>query len=270
MVAEGIHSVIDGANGWLLLVGERRSHRPPDESHPFGYGHETYFWSMVVAMLFFGVGGGVSVFQGIHRIQQPEPLTSAAWNYAVLAGAAAIDGASFFIGFRQFRRTTAGHGFWSAVHASKDPALFSVVLEDIADLIGIGIAFVAIVLAQRFNAPWIDGAGSIGIGLVLGAIAVILMRESKALLIGERARGDVIAAVHAAAAGEPAVLRIRQLLTLQLGPDDVLVAFGAEFDPGLTAAQVADAVDRLERVIVSSHPEVTHIFIEAEALRGHR
>ncbi len=268
MVAEGIHSVVDSANGSLLLVGQRRSRRPPDDSHPFGYGHEMYFWSMVVAMLFFGVGGGVSVYQGIHRVLQPEPLENAVWSYVVLAGAGVINGASFLIGFRQFRRTTEGRGFWGTVRASKDPSLFSVVLEDVADLIGVGIAFVAIALARALHAPWIDGAGSIGIGLVLAGIAFVLMRESKALLIGERARGDVIDAAHAAAAGEPAILAIRQLLTLQLGPEDVLIGFGAEFEPSLTASQVADAVDRLERVIMSAHPEVRHIYIEAEALRG--
>ncbi len=270
MLAEGIHSVVDGANGSLLLVGRHRSRRPPDESHPFGYGHEMYFWSMVVAMVFFGIGEGVSVVQGIHRVLHPEPLENAFWSFAVLAGAGALDGASYFIGFRQFNRTTGGRGFWNTVRVSKDPALFSVVLEDVADLIGVAIAFAAIALARALDAPWIDGAGSIAIGLVLAGIAFVLMRESKALLIGEGARGDLIAAARAAAAGEPAILAIRQLLTLQLGPEDVLIGFGAEFEPSLTAAQVADAVDRLERVIVSAHPEVKHIFIEAEALRGRR
>jgi len=270
MLSEGIHSAIDAANGPLLLVGQHRSRKPADESHPFGYGHEMYFWTMVVAMLFFGVGGGVSVLEGIDRIRHPVPMGSLAWNYAVLGGAALFDTISLVVGLRQFRRTAHGRPFWSVVRASKDPALFSVVLEDIGDLTGVAIALLSIVLAKSLRRPWIDGAGSIGIGLVLALIAFVLMRESKALLIGERARRDVIAAVRTAASQEPAVRAVRQLLTLQLGPEDVLVGFGAEFDPALTAAQVADVVDRLEQAITSRYPEVKHIYIEAEALRGHR
>jgi cation diffusion facilitator family transporter len=269
MFAEGMHSLVDTADGALLLLGEHRSRRPPDESHPFGYGHELYFWAMIVAMLFFTLGGGLTIYEGITRIRNPEPTTNLAWSYAVLGGAALFDGSSFIIGWRQFRRETAGRGFWTTVRASKDPALFSVVLEDVGDMLGIAIAAIAITLAHWLQRPWIDGAGSVGIGLVLVAVAFVLMREVKGLLIGERARRDLIASVRDAAAAEPAILKVHQPLTLQLGPSQVLVGFGAEFDPKLSAADVAAAIDRIESKITRLNSDVTHIYIEAEALKGH-
>src|SRR5215472_14088551 len=169
MLAEGVHSLVDSADGGLLLLGAHRSQRPPDEDYPFGYGHEMYFWAMIVAMLFFALGGGLTIYEGIARIRQPEPSTNLAWGYAVLGGAAIFDGASFAIGWRRFARHRGDRGFWATVHASKDPTLFSVVLEDISDLIGLAIAAVAMTLAHTLQAPWLEGAGSVGIGLVLVA-----------------------------------------------------------------------------------------------------
>lgn len=270
MLAEAVHSLVDSADGGLLLLGTHRSKRPPDEDYPFGYGHELYFWAMVVAMMIFTFGGGVTIYEGITRIRSPEPSTNMGWNYAVLAGAAIFDGVSFVIGWRSFSRYRGDRGFWSAVRTTKDPTLFSVVLEDISDLMGLAIAAVAITLAHVLQAPWIEGAGSVGIGVVLVATAFVLISETKGLLVGERAPGDLIARVRAAAVADPAVRHVDPPVTLQLGPDQVLVGLNVAFEPTLTAVDVATAVDRLEGAIVQRNPEIKHLYIEADAFRGHR
>src|SRR4051812_7305398 len=201
MTAEGVHSLVDACDGLLLLLGRRRSRRPPTPEHPFGHGRELYFWSLIVAIVFFALGGGLSVYEGIQHILSPEPLKNPAWNYAVLGFAALFDGGSLVVGLRQFREAAGGRGFWAAIREGKDPSLFSVVLEDIADMAGIALAFLGVFLGHLLNNPYLDGAASVGIGLVMAGVAVVLLVESKGLLIGERADADVVECITAAAAG---------------------------------------------------------------------
>lgn len=268
LLAEGLHSSVDASDGLLLLLGQHRSRRPADEAHPFGHGRELYFWTLIVAVVFFAVGGGVSVYEGILRLLHPEPPGDPTWSYVVLGVAALFDGTSFTIALRQFRPQAKGMGIVAAVRASKDPSVFTVLLEDTADLTGIAIAFLGVFLGHRLGNPYLDGVATVGVGLVLAVVAVFLIRESKGLLIGEGARAESVERVRALAARQPGVIGVRRPLTMYFGPNDLLVAMGITFDPALSAAEVADTIERLEREMRKEFPRVTRVYIEAESLGG--
>lgn len=270
MLAEGVHSSVDACDGLLLLLGRSRSRRPPDEDHPFGHGKELYFWTLIVAVVFFGVGGGVSVYEGVLHILHPEPIGDPTWSYVVLGVATLFDGASFGVALRQFHKQTGARTLpevWRAMRASKDPSLFSVLCEDSADLAGIALAFLGVFLSHRFQVPALDGAASIGVGLVLATVAVFLMAQSRRLLIGEGADEAVRQSVRAVAAADPDVRTVRPPLTMQLGPESVLVGLLVRFDPSLSGDGVARAIRRLEDDIRAREPVVRHLFVEAAALR---
>lgn len=263
MVAEGVHSLVDCADGGLLLIGRARSRKPPDESHPFGYAHELYFWSLLVAVFFFVLGGGISVYHGVLAVLSPEPLEDPTWNYAVLAGAALFDGSSFVIAYREFRRTADGRGFWTHLRDSKDPSQFAIVLEDGADLIGIAFAFLGVFLGHRLGMPRLDGVASIGIGLVLATVAIVLMRQTKALLLGESASPDVLARIHEIINTDGEVRAADRLLTMHLGPHDILLTTSVQLADDLSEPEVARAIMRLENRIRSAVPDVKHVCIDA-------
>ena len=265
MVAEGVHSLVDTADGLLLLLGRRRARRRPTSDHPFGHGRELYFWTLIVAILFFALGGGMSVYEGMTHILHPQPIRNPAWNYAVLAFAALFDGSSFVVGFRQFRAAAGGRGFWAAIREGKDPSLFAVVLEDIADMAGIALAFLGVFLGHLLDNPYLDGAASIGVGLVMTGVAVVMIVESKGLLIGERADAAVVECITAAASGlrEAYVRRVR---TMQLAPDEVLVTLDVTFDRDLSRPQVLEAIERLEHRIRAASPDRLWLYLEISAL----
>jgi cation diffusion facilitator family transporter len=265
MMAEGVHSLVDACDGLLLLLGRRRSRRPPTPEHPFGHGRELYFWSLIVAIVFFALGGGLSVYEGIQHILSPEPLKNPAWNYAVLGFAALFDGGSLVVGLRQFREAAGGRGFWAAIREGKDPSLFSVVLEDIADMAGIALAFLGVFLGHLLDNPYLDGAASVGIGLVMAGVAVVLLVESKGLLIGERADADVVECITTAAAGmyDADVRRIR---TMQLAPHEVLVTLDVTFRRGLSREQVLAAIAELERRTRAASPDRLLLYLEISTL----
>jgi len=265
MVAEGVHSLVDTADGLLLLLGRRRARQPPSPDHPFGHGRELYFWTLIVAILFFALGGGMSVYEGVTHILHPEPIRNPAWNYAVLAFAALFDGSSFVVGFRQFRAAAGDRGFWAAIREGKDPSLFAVVLEDIADMAGIALAFLGVFLGHLLSNPYLDGAASIGVGLVMTAVAVVMIVESKGLLIGERADAAVVDCINAAAAGlrEANVRRVR---TMQLAPNEVLVTLDVTFARGLSRPQVLETIERLEHRIRAASPDRLWLYLEISAL----
>jgi len=269
MLAEGIHSVIDTGNEGLLLLGVHRSRKPPDERHPFGYGKEIYFWSLIVAILLFGIGGGLSVYEGWHALKNPEPLKEPIWNYVVLGIALLAEGASWVIALRQL---LGGSRFekrvFRAFRASKDPAVFVVVGEDTAALLGILVAFAGVYLSHRLQNPLIDGVASIVIGLILGAVALLLVYESHALVVGESAHPDLVRDVHAIAERDPAVRRARPPLTMQLAPERVLVNMDIDFRPELSTAELLGAIDRIEATVRERHPSVERIFLEVEAIRA--
>jgi cation diffusion facilitator family transporter len=267
MLSEGIHSLVDTGNGGLLLLGMKKSERPPDEGHPFGHGKELYFWSLLVAISVFGIGGGLSTYEGIQHLLHPHPLHSATVNYVVLAAAALFEGLSFVVTYGQFRRSKGTMSALRAIRAGKDPSLFTVVFEDTAALVGLAIAFVGVLLGHLLHNLYFDGAASVGIGLLLAASAVWLAAESRGLLVGESADDEVVQAFDQIARADPGVDDVGPVLTMHLGPQEVLLTVELEFREGLTAAQIRDSVDRIEAQVRERHPEVTRIYIEVGALR---
>ncbi|WP_441290493.1 cation diffusion facilitator family transporter [Sorangium sp. KYC3313] len=266
MLSEGVHSLVDTADGLLLLLGKRRSARPADADHPFGHGKELYFWTLIVALMIFAAGGGISIYEGILHILRPRPIEDPTWNYVVLGAAAIFEGTSLAISVHEFKKK-AGQGYLAAMRSSKDPTTFTIVLEDSAALAGLAIAFLGVWLGHRLKNPYLDGAASIGIGLVLAAVAIFLAQQSRGLLVGESADRDLLAAIRALAKAEPGVAEVGRPMTMHLGPHDVLAVLYIEFDPALTASGVAEAIERIEARTRSQRPEVKHIYVEARSFQ---
>jgi len=266
MLAEGIHSLVDTGNGALLLLGLRMSRRPPNEDHPFGHGKEVYFWTLIVAILIFAVGGGMSFYEGILHILHPSPIRDGAWNYAVLAVSFTFEAISWSVAWKVFRSQSNELGLFRAIAVSKDPTTYTVLLEDSVALLGIGIAFLGIVLASLLKNPYFDGAASMAIGVLLACVAVFLASQSKGLLIGEGVDRKALDGIQMIAKADQAVELTKRPLTMYFGPHEILLALDVQFHAGLSAAEVTAAVDLIERQIRRQYPDITHIYIEAESL----
>lgn len=267
MISEGIHSCVDTGNGCLLLIGLKKSEKPANESHPFGHGKEVYFWSFIVAISVFGIGGGLSIYEGVNHLHQPSPLRDPTVNYVVLGVSFVFEALSFTVAYRQFRRHKGRRGAIQAIRHGKDPSMFTVVFEDTAALLGLIIAFVGIFLGHLFDNLYFDGGASVCIGLLLALVALWLAIETKGLLVGERADPELVRAVERLAAGDPAVVAVGHALTMHLGPNEVLLNLGLEFVPGTAAQEIHRAVHRIEERIVDKYPEVTRIYLEVESFR---
>lgn len=263
MLSEGIHSVVDTGNGLLLLFGMRAARRPADPEHPFGHGKELYFWTLIVAVLIFAVGGGMSVYEGATHILHPSPLEDPTWNYVVLAFAVVFESISFTVAWREFSKSRGNMSPLGAIRQSKDPSLFTVVLEDSAALAGLFLAFVGVLLGHVFEEPRLDGAASVAIGLLLAAVAILLVVESRGLLVGESAGEEVVAGITALALLEPEIDEVTRVLTMHMGPREVLLNLKVVFGEGLSARSAATAIDRLEEAIRTRFPEVRRIYVEA-------
>jgi cation diffusion facilitator family transporter len=267
MLAEGIHSLVDTGNGALILLGLRRSRKPADAAHPFGHGKELYFWTLIVAILIFAVGGGVSLYEGIERLRHPVPVENPGWAYGVLTVAMLFEGYAWSVAYREFRQERAGRTWLRALRASKDPTTFTVLFEDSAAMLGLVVAFFGVYLGDALGNPYFDGAASVVIGVILAAVAVFLAVESKGLLIGEAVDPVVLESVQSIATADPCVRRVVRPLTMHFGPHEVLLTLELEFEHGPSAAEAAAAVERIDRAIRGRHPEIRHIFIEAQSLR---
>jgi cation diffusion facilitator family transporter len=265
MLSEGVHSLVDTGNGVLLLVGHKLSRRPATAEHPFGHGKELYFWSLIVAVLIFGLGGGASVYEGIVHMRHPGPVRDATWNYVTLGAAAVFEGASFYVALRQFLAEAGDRPFWRALHLSKDPTVYTVLAEDAAALAGLAVAAAGIWLGQRLGMPVLDGAASVVIGLLLAGVAVLLVRESRGLLIGEGLQAHTTQAIRELAAGDAAVRAVGPVLSMYIGPQDVLVTFDVEFDDSTDATDIERAIDRIERAVRERFPKIRRIYIEPRA-----
>jgi cation diffusion facilitator family transporter len=263
MIAEAIHSVVDTGNQGLLLIGERRSRSPASTQHPFGHGKEIYFWSLIVAVILFGAGGGMAAYEGITHLLHPQMIGNPGPTYMVIGIAALFEGGSFLFALRAFRRRRGPDNFLSKLHASKDPSIYTVLFEDAAALAGLLIAAVGVYLGHRFRNPLYDGLASILIGAMLCFVAVWLARESRDLLIGEGASSTVIASITKIVEQDKAVGTARYPLTMHLSPREILLNIEVEFRPGITAAEQTESVVRIEKSIKQAHPEVSHIFIES-------
>lgn len=262
MASEGIHSLVDTSNEVLLLLGLNRSKRPPDEQRPFGYGKELYFWAFIVSLLFFALGGGMSVYEGVLHLQHPEIIRKPVWNYVVLGIAFVFDGISLITALRAFNQQRGQTPFWRAVKNSKDPATFVVLFEDLADVIGISVAFAGILLSQLLDNPLIDGIASILIGLLLTAVAVLLVRESRSLLMGETVDTDELAAVKALMEKHAGVVKTGLQRSMYLGPEEVLLQADVVFDPALQADKIAGIIRQLREQVQQAYPHYRHVFIE--------
>lgn len=265
MLSEGIHSAVDTFNGVLLLIGLRLSKRPATPEHPFGHGKELYFWSLIVAVLIFGLGGGVSFYEGVQHILSPEPLHDPTWNYVVLGIAAVFEGTSFTIALRQFLKQKGRTPFWEALHGSKDPTTYTVLAEDSAALVGLLIAGVGIWLSHVFTMPELDGVSSLLIGLLLAGVAVALISESRGLLIGEGIRAETARAIREIALAQPKVRDVGRVLSMYVGPDDVLVTMDLDFDDGTAASEAGTAIEAVEQKVRERFPMIKRLFIEAGA-----
>jgi cation diffusion facilitator family transporter len=266
MLSEAIHSVVDTGNGGLMLLGVYRSRRPPDSDHPFGHGRELYFWTLIVAVLIFAVGGGMSVYEGITHIRHPAPSENHGWSYAVLGFAAVFEGASWFFGWKAFNAERGRRGVLEAIHVSKDPTSFSVLLEDSAALVGLLVAFVGIFAGERLGMPRLDGAASVVIGLLLCAVAVVMAYESKGLLVGEGLDRDSLRELRALVESDPAVESVQHLYTIYQGAHEVLLAVELHFRGTISALEVKSAVARLKAGLKARHPDITRVYFGAESL----
>lgn len=263
MLTEAIHSLVDTGDQLLLLVGQKRGKRPPDETHPLGYGMETYFWSFIVALMVFVLGGVLSIYEGVRHILRPEPVVSPFISLGVLAVAAVFEGASFRVGYREYKRVIRGAPLrlWGFIRTSKDPSLVSVLLEDSAALIGIGLAATGVIAASLFKIAWADGAASIAIGLLLTAVAFILANETRSLIAGESVAPVVMDRLKATLARIDCIMRLDEITTLHLGPGAILVALTLAFRPNSTTQMVDTAIADITRCLQEADGRVAYVYV---------
>jgi cation diffusion facilitator family transporter len=264
MLSEGIHSAVDTFNGILLLVGLKLSQRPATEEHPFGHGKELYFWSLIVAVLIFGLGGGVSMYEGIQHIRHPEPMRDPMWNYVVLGLATIFEGSSFTIALREFLKSSGDQPFWNALHRSKDPTTYTVLAEDSAALAGLLVAAVGIYLSHRLDMPELDGVASVVIGVLLAGVAVLLIGQSRGLLIGEGIRPETARDIRSLALAHANVHGVGRVLSMYIGPDDVLVTIDLDFKEGTATDDAAADMSVIQRQVREKYPMIKRLFIETD------
>jgi cation diffusion facilitator family transporter len=267
LLAEGFHSLADTVNQAFLLLGIRLSAKPPDSRHPFGYGRERYVWAFVVSLSIFIIGAVLSVHEGITKIIHPEPLRQPGWGILVLALSFFFDSYSWRIAFREMRVTIKRRGIFRAVRESKAPAIFIIFLEDSAAIFGLCIALGGILLTYLTGHPVFDGVASIIIGIILASVALVLFYETKSLLIGEGVSRADMRRIKEAIATVAEVKEAVNILTMHLGPEDILVNLDINFANGLSTDQVEQAIDKVEQAIRKELPAVKKIFVEAESLK---
>ena len=266
MLTEGFHSVVDSTNQLLLLYGQKRSQRPPDIIHPLGYGRELYFWSFVVAILIFATGAGLSIYEGVLHIRNPEPMSDPTVNYIVLGVSAALEGSSWFIALRGFAGVKAkDRGWWEAIRRSKDPTTFIVLFEDSAALFGLIIAAIGVFLAHHTGNPVWDGTASIVIGVVLAVVAGLLARESHGLLIGERADPEMIRAVREAISAPREVTKVAEVVTVHIAPDMIFVGIDVDFEDAVPVGDIERLIARVEADLRGRYPAIKSLYIKPRA-----
>ena len=265
MLSEAVHSAVDTGNALLLLYVLKRAAKPPDQRHPFGYGRELYFWCFVVALMVFALGAGISIYQGIDHIRHPEPIIRPVVNYIVLGLAFLFEGISWWFGWKAFAASRRGGKLWASITDSKDPTNFMVLFEDSAALLGIVIAAIGTFFSVQLGDPRIDGAASILIGIVLAVVAVVLGRESKELLIGERASPELSVAIRETASEEPCVIEVVDVITSQLAPNQVIATMGIVIDENLRVPEVEQLIYRIEKEIRTRHPQLFRVFVRPQS-----
>jgi len=267
MLSEGIHSLVDTGNQVLMLHGLRQAQKPPDARFPFGHGKEIYFWSFVVAILIFALGGGISIYEGITHLRHPRAITNPLINYVVLGLAILFEGAAWVFAFRAFHHTKGSWGYIEAVQRAKDPSLFVVLFEDSAALLGLLVALAGVGLSQLTGILYFDGIASVIIGLILVGTAIWLAWETKGLLIGESANAPVVAGIREILEACPVIEHVNEVLTMHMGPDYILVNIAVDFRDDVAAGDIERTIAELDTRIRERFPKVKRVFIEAEAWR---
>lgn len=267
MLSEGIHSLVDTGNGILLLFGIHQSQKPPDRNHPFGYGNEIFFWSFIVAILIFALGGGIAIYEGIRHIFHPRALENVHWNYVVLILAMVFEGSALKVALKQFKASRGTKPFFRALRESKDSATIAVVVEDTAALVGLLIALLSVFMGQITGWVYFDGLGSILIGVLLVGVSFFFAIECKALLVGEGLDSANLEKIDQILTNEPRIVDHRRPLSLYFGPNEVLVNLDVQFVDDLTSDQIEETIDRIEARIKTAVARVNRIYIEADTLR---
>jgi cation diffusion facilitator family transporter len=265
MIAEAIHSVIDAISQLLLIWGVKISKKLPDVKRPFGYGRELYFWSFIVSLIIFIVGGCVSFYEGYQRFLHPTFEGSAAWNYGVLATAFVFTGISLYNVLKVFNVERGDRSFWEAIKESKDPSTFITLLGDAGDVAGLIIAFLGIFIGRLFNNPQIDGLASMLIGVMLIVISLILVKESKSLLMGETTSRKTLRRILALAESDESVIKVKKQFSMYLAPEEVILQLNTVFKDDLTTHQITDAIERITKTLKKEFPRIKQIFIEPVA-----
>jgi cation diffusion facilitator family transporter len=261
LMSEGFHSVVDTGNQVLLLIGINRSRRPVDDQHQFGHGKEIYFWSLIVAIVLFGIGGGLAFWEGLEHVIHPTPVENPIVNYVVLGIAFALEAGSWTIAYREISREGGQNRLWRAIVSSKDPSVVTVLLEDSAALLGLVAAFVGVLLTHVTGDARFDGIASIAIGAILTVVAFFLAFESRGLLVGERASDEVIAMLTHVAESDEAVKKVELIRTMHLGPREVLITARVRF-ASMSARELAAAIVRLKRQLADTDPRLADVTIE--------
>ena len=266
MLSEGIHSLVDTGNGILLLLGIKKSNRPADEKHPFGYGNEIYFWSFIVAILIFALGGGFAIYEGVTHILHPKELKDVIWNYIVLMLAIVFEGSALIVALKQFNKNRGKKTLFRALVDTKDTPTAAIVIEDSAALIGLIIALLSVFIGQITGNVYIDGIGSVLIGLLLISVSVFFAFECKSLLIGEGLEKENIEKILSILEADKNVTAYKRPLSIYFGPHEVLINLNVNFKDDLISDEIESTVDRIETNIKKSIPVVNRIFIEAETI----
>lgn len=266
MLSEAIHSTIDTGNQILLLYGLRRASRAPDQRHPFGYGMEFYFWAFVVALLIFALGGVLTIYEGASRLYHasvgdPVGFVDPWVNYIVLGSAFIFESLSLRVAWKEVRRNYPSSNLWRAIMLSKDPGVFTVLLEDSSALLGLVIALIGFSLALFLGNPLYDSLASIAIGTLLIGTAMVLAGETRSLLIGESAGKSIVQEVRKTIETDGRVEDINEVLTMHLGPQDILVAVSVDFKDSLSASDVEDAIDDMTGQLQGQIPSIRRLFL---------
>lgn len=262
MISEGIHSLVDTINQILLLYGLKRSKKAPDVLRPFGYGKELYFWSFIVSILIFGLGGGISIYQGIQHIIRPEPVTNPILNYVVLVLCMLFEGWSLLIAIKEFNKVRNGLTWWDAIIKSKDPSSFLVLFEDGAAVLGLSIVFIFMLIGHNFNMDYMDGVASVLVGLLLVFVSAILARESRSLLMGEGIAPETKNKIKTLVEKDPDVIKVLSILSNYQSPEEVLLMIMVVFEADIDTENITDAIDRIELTIKELYPLVQFVIIQ--------
>jgi cation diffusion facilitator family transporter len=266
MISEGIHSLVDTINQVLLLYGLKRSRKKPDALRPFGYGKELYFWSFVVSILIFGLGGGLSIFQGIAHIRHPEVLGDPTINYWVLGSSFIFEGSSLIIAIKEFNKVRGGLSWWKAIVKSKDPSSFLVLFEDGAAVLGLTIVFVMMVCSHHFNLPYLDGLASVLVGLLLVFVSLILARESRSLLMGEGIAPETQQKIIQMVEADKTVVKVISVLSNYQSPEEIVLMLIVAFEEDLDTEDITTAIERIRNTIKSEYHLVRFILIQPQVL----